>query len=69
MVERQMRRSVKAVGDFWYTAWVDAGQPDLKSIMDYHPTQDELAERKEELNKRKEMMFKPRRTHEDEGGN
>jgi hypothetical protein len=28
-VERQMRASVKMVGDFWYTAWVDAGQPDL----------------------------------------
>lgn len=68
MVERQMRQSVKALGDFWYTAWVDAGQPDLKSIINYNPTQDELAERKDELKKWKEMMFKPR-THEDEGGN
>ncbi|MFW5758198.1 MAG: zinc dependent phospholipase C family protein [Bacteroidota bacterium] len=32
MVERQMRRAVRSVGDFWYTAWVDAGQPDLKKI-------------------------------------
>ncbi len=31
-VARQMRASVKMVGDFWYTAWVDAGQPDLKSL-------------------------------------
>jgi hypothetical protein len=68
MVERQMRRSVKAVGDFWYTAWVDAGQPDLRPIMNYTPTPDELTERKEELKKWKEMMFKPR-LHEDEGGN
>ncbi len=30
MVERQMRSAVKMVGDFWYTAWVDGGQPDLK---------------------------------------
>lgn len=29
MVERQMQRAVKSVGDFWYTAWVNAGQPDL----------------------------------------
>lgn len=29
MVERQMQRSVKMVGDFWYTCWVDAGKPDL----------------------------------------
>ncbi len=30
MVERQMRLAVKAVGDFWFTAWVNAGQPDLQ---------------------------------------
>lgn len=29
MVEKQMRRSIQAVADFWYTSWVDAGQPDL----------------------------------------
>ncbi len=28
-VERQMRKAIKMTGDFWYTAWVDAGQPDL----------------------------------------
>lgn len=32
MVERRMRRSIKAVADFWFTAWVDAGQPNLKKI-------------------------------------
>lgn len=30
MVEKQMQRSVLAIGSFWYTAWVDAGQPDLQ---------------------------------------
>ncbi|PGH39437.1 MAG: integrase, partial [Candidatus Nephrothrix sp. EaCA] len=30
MVERQMRASIKMIGDVWYTAWVDAGQPDMK---------------------------------------
>ena len=65
MVERQMRRSVKAVGDIWYTAWVDAGQPDLKSLINYAPTSQEIADRKEELKKWKEMMFKPR-VHENE---
>ncbi|MBK9148617.1 MAG: S1/P1 Nuclease [Flavobacteriales bacterium] len=29
MVERRMNASIAAVGSFWYTAWVDAGQPDL----------------------------------------
>lgn len=32
MVTRQMRQAVKCVGDFWYTAWVNAGQPDLKEL-------------------------------------
>ncbi len=32
MVERRMRASIKMVGDFWYTCWVDAGQPDLNSL-------------------------------------
>lgn len=68
MVERQMRRSVKAVGDFWFTAWVDAGQPDLKALINYTPTAEELAVRKEELKKWKETVFKPR-THEEETGN
>ncbi len=33
MVEQQMRASVKAIGDYWYTAWVDAGQPLLKNLV------------------------------------
>ena len=32
MVERQMRKSIKMVGDVWFTAWVDAGQPDLTEL-------------------------------------
>jgi hypothetical protein len=32
MVERRMRQAVFAVASFWYTAWVDAGQPDLKGL-------------------------------------
>lgn len=31
-VERQMKASVKMIADFWYTAWVDAGQPDLVNL-------------------------------------
>ena len=31
MVERRMRAAVKMVGDFWYTCWVDAGQPILET--------------------------------------
>lgn len=31
-VERQMRASITMIADFWYTAWVNAGQPDLSSL-------------------------------------
>jgi hypothetical protein len=33
MVEKQMRLSVLSVGSFWYSAWVDAGQPVLENII------------------------------------
>lgn len=33
MVERRMRQSIFAVASFWYTAWINAGQPDLKPLL------------------------------------
>lgn len=32
MVERRMRDAIFAVASFWYTAWVNAGQPDLRTL-------------------------------------
>ena len=32
MVERRMQSSIKMVGSLWFTAWVDAGQPNLDSL-------------------------------------
>ncbi|NOT76093.1 MAG: S1/P1 Nuclease [Cyclobacteriaceae bacterium] len=60
MVERQFRASVKMTGDFWYTAWVDAGQPDLKRLIHYRPTEEELKQNKEELRKWKEGNYASR---------
>jgi hypothetical protein len=34
-VERQMRASVQMVSDLWYTAWINAGQPDLGSLAEF----------------------------------
>lgn len=34
MVERRLRQSIFAVASFWYTAWVDAGRPDLSRFSD-----------------------------------
>src|SRR5690606_8355394 len=38
MVERRMRAAIIAVGSFWYTAWVDAGQPDLSKLQNTPPS-------------------------------
>lgn len=32
MIERRMRQSIFAVASCWYTAWVNAGQPDLTKL-------------------------------------
>jgi hypothetical protein len=32
-VERRMRQAVVSIGSYWYTAWVDAGQPDLNKLL------------------------------------
>jgi hypothetical protein len=32
MVERRMRDAIHGVASFWFTAWVDAGQPDLSQL-------------------------------------
>ena len=57
MVERRFRASIKMTGDLWYTAWVDAGQPDLRRLIHYKPTEDELKNREEEMKKWKERNF------------
>ncbi|MEO6330664.1 MAG: zinc dependent phospholipase C family protein [Ginsengibacter sp.] len=41
MVERRMRQSISSVASFWYTAWVNAGQPDLSGLA--HQTFSETA--------------------------
>ncbi len=32
MVEQQMRKSIQITANFWYTAWVNAGKPDLSKL-------------------------------------
>lgn len=59
-VERQMRASVKMVGDFWYTCWVDAGQPDLRALAKYQLTEDEQKEEVEEKKSWLKRLFSAR---------
>jgi hypothetical protein len=53
MVERRLRESVFAVASFWYTAWVNAGQPDLKKL-----SGKELSEEEKEEFSQMEMKWK-----------
>ncbi|MBK7607125.1 MAG: hypothetical protein IPI18_07935 [Saprospiraceae bacterium] len=32
MVEKRMRQAILAVGSIWYSAWIDAGQPNLAKM-------------------------------------
>ena len=49
-IERRMQESIKAIGDVWLSAWVDAGQPDLSEEgLALDP--DFLRKEKEELDK------------------
>jgi hypothetical protein len=44
MVQRRIRASILSVGSFWFSAWVDAGQPDLNKLIAVPLT---LAQKKE----------------------
>ena len=65
MVERRMRAAIKMIGDFWYTAGVDAGQPDLNLLIDYTPSEEELLQRRKEVEEWKVKTFKAREHQDD----
>lgn len=44
MIERRMRQSIYAVASFWYTAWVNAGQPDLTKLSNKEFSTEDLEE-------------------------
>lgn len=44
MIERRMRQSIYAIASFWYTAWVNAGQPDLKTLSGKELSADDIKE-------------------------
>ncbi len=49
MTERRFQQSIYAVASFWYTAWVNAGQPDLTILSNKELTEEDAKEF-EELN-------------------
>jgi hypothetical protein len=38
MVARRMRASIAEIGSYWFSAWVDAGQPNLDRLIAYRMT-------------------------------
>jgi hypothetical protein len=50
MIERRMRATIIAVGSLWYTAWVNAGQPNLNELIGVSTSED-FEKEQEELEK------------------
>jgi hypothetical protein len=46
LMEIRMQDAIRAVGNVWYTCWVDAGSPDMKKLL--LSEKERLAEEKEE---------------------
>jgi len=63
-VERRMREAIITVGSMWYTAWVNAGKPDL-SRFDSKDVSDSLRQ----ANKYAEELWKNGKVSEVKGHN
>jgi hypothetical protein len=63
MIERRMRQSIHIIASFWYTAWVDAGQPDLTRLTNTAFTDEDLKEF-EQLNQSWKTNAKTEDEHE-----
>lgn len=44
MVERRMRGAIQSIGNFWFSAWVDAGQPDIRHLPQESPSTDTISQ-------------------------
>ena len=51
MVERRLQRAILAVGSFWYSAWIDAGQPNLALLKPHTDTEEEKTKQKHTPNR------------------
>lgn len=60
MVERRLRKTIIAVGSLWYTAWVNAGKPDLNKHKDKKISAATLEEIQQEDRKYQEGKIKGR---------
>ena len=60
MIERRMRSSITSVGSFWYTCWMNAGQPNLEDLEKKELTEKEKKEQEELENAYKKGQIKGR---------
>ncbi len=49
MVEQQMKSAIADIADYWYTAWVNAGKPDLGDLDPASMTERNKAQYKEDM--------------------
>ncbi|MCB9341459.1 MAG: hypothetical protein H6577_25330 [Lewinellaceae bacterium] len=59
MVEDRMRAAIVATGSAWYTAWVLAGQPDLRSLANPGSEEDEEQKELEQAVKSGKLLGRP----------
>lgn len=64
MVERRMRQAIIEVGSLWYTAWVNAGKPNLSRFNDK-----DISDSLKLANKKEEEMWKNGTVREIKGHN
>ncbi|MEO6681914.1 MAG: zinc dependent phospholipase C family protein [Ginsengibacter sp.] len=64
MVERRMRQSIYATASYWYTAWINAGQPDLSGLVGQSFSPEDIKEF-EDLNTEWKSGKEKGREHED----
>ena len=57
MVQRRMRAAIVTVGSYWYSAWVDAGQPDLDRLIKH-----QLSAIEKQNLQHEEMLYRARKT-------
>jgi len=60
MAERRLRASIINLGSFWFTAWVDAGQPDLAKLTSYVETEEDIKAEEELKRQYQEEKIKGR---------
>jgi hypothetical protein len=64
MVERRMRMAIYSVASFWYTAWVNAGEPDLAHLSNKEFSAEDLKEFENLSNSWKNSKIKGREHEE-----